>query len=96
MQETYEVAHIHEQGQDLIIVVMSNTFSTASNQEQDVVHNTIQNCATSAGLIGTVCLVWEQGTTFYFRAPDKWSQFFKSINMAFVLTNINRKLACRV
>lgn len=92
---TYDVAHIREQGVDLIIVPLKASFGRKSRSEQAEIQSYLQQCATSAGLAGTIVPVWEGSSgRMAFIAPTNWHAFFKSINMNFVAANINRKLTC--
>jgi hypothetical protein len=90
----YQVAHLREQGQDLIIVPVEARFGGLSEARQLAEVNSLQHCASIAGLAGTVCPVWQSGARFYFRAPRAWQPFFRSIDWDFVMANINRKLSC--
>jgi hypothetical protein len=92
---SYDVAHIREQGVDLIIVPLQATFASKSKSAQNEVLSFLQECATSAGLAGAVIPVWDAGGgRMGFLAPPNWHSFFKSITLAFVAANINRKLTC--
>jgi hypothetical protein len=92
---TYNIAHIREQGVDLIIVPLQASFGSKSRSAQNKVQFYLQECATSAGLAGTVIPVWEVGDGgMGFLAPPNWHPFLRSINLAFVMANINRKLTC--
>ncbi|MDE8603935.1 hypothetical protein M3I01_013610 [Marinomonas sp. RSW2] len=92
---TYEVAHIREQGQDMIIIPVSSSLSNMSNTKQNELRDSLQLYARDAGLAGEVCLVWETGNRFYFIAPNLWHPFFKGMSMNFVARNINKKLTCK-
>jgi hypothetical protein len=93
--ETFEVAHIRHQGVDLIIIPLKAPFGRKPKSEQEAIVSHLQACATSAGLAGTVVPVWDAGGgRMGFLAPQNWHQFFRSINLSFVATNINRKLTC--
>ncbi len=92
--KTYEVAHIREQGQDMIIIPVSNSVNNMTNQKQNELKSSLQYFAGDAGLAGEVCLVWEHSRHFHFLAPQQWHGFFKSINMQFVAHNVNKKLTC--
>jgi hypothetical protein len=94
--ETYEVAHIREQGQDMIIIPVSNSVNNMSNVKQNELKSSLQYYASDAGLAGEVCLVWNHGQHFHFMAPQPWHSFFKSMNMQFVARNINKKLTCSI
>lgn len=91
----FEVAHLREQGQDIIIVVVDRSFGYKSNAEQNQIRASIQACATSAGLAGTVVPVWDNGGgRMAFLAPRPWAPFFQSMTLADVAANINRELTC--
>lgn len=92
---TYDVAHIREQGQDMIIVPVKSSVNSMTSQQQNELKSSIQFFARDAGLAGEVCLVWNNGSRFSFLAPRQWHPFFKGINMSFVAANINKKLTCK-
>ena len=93
--ETYEVAHIREQGIDLIIIPVKPTFGAKAPTQQRQICSFLQRAASSAGLAGTVVPVWDSGSgRMGFWAPKKWHSFFKSIDLHFVAVNVNRKLTC--
>ncbi len=92
--QTYEVAHIREQGQDMIIIPVSNSVNNMSNAKQNELKLSLQLYAQNAGLAGEVCLVWESNRHFYYLAPQPWHPFFRGMNMHFVALNINKKLTC--
>jgi virulence-associated protein VagC len=54
---TYKIAHIHEQGQDLIIVPLDQRFDHTNDEQKAEFAAHLQRCATSAGLKGHVVLV---------------------------------------
>ena len=91
---TYKVAHISEQGQDMIIIPVSNAINSMSSTKQNELKSSLQIFADDAGLAGVVCLVWTHGQHFHFLAPQPWHGFFSSINMQFITGNINRELTC--
>jgi hypothetical protein len=92
--QTYEIAHLKEQGQDMIIVPVDSSIGCKSQQQQNQIKDSLQIFAANAGLAGTVCLVWTSGNRFNFLAPRPWHGFFKSIDMRVVAANINKKLTC--
>lgn len=92
---TYEVAHIREQGVDLIIIPLDSFFGFKTPIEQQRIVADLQKCATAAGLIGTVIPVWDAGGgQMAFLAPSNWHSFLSSIDLSFVASNVNRKLTC--
>lgn len=89
----YNIAHIRKQGIDLIIIPLKDSFRLRSRAEQDEMISELQIRASNAGLAGTVVPVWNNGNgRMGFIAPQNWHPFFKSINMQYVLSNINREL----
>lgn len=91
----FDVAHIREQGQDIIIVLVDRSFGNKSQSEQNQITGKLQMCARSAGLAGTVVPVWDSGRgRMGFLAPQPWHPFFKGLSLSFVAANINRRLTC--
>ncbi|MCR4529871.1 hypothetical protein [Acinetobacter venetianus] len=91
---TYKIAHIHEQGQDIIIAPLESNFHHSSNEEQNQLIDYLQACATNAGLAGTVVPAWQFGGRVHFIAPVPWHPFFKSLSWNDILVNINKELTC--
>ena len=56
---TIEIAHIREQGQDMILVPVDNSFGYKSPQEKTAAVSELERRATSAGLRGRVAVLWE-------------------------------------
>lgn len=91
----YDVAHIKQQGQDLIIVPMDSAYGSKPNAEQNTIRDALAICAQSAGLAGGVVTVWDaRGGRMGFLAPPEWQLFFGSIGLPFLRANINRRLTC--
>jgi len=89
----YKIAHIHEQGNDMIIVPVDAEFENRSKNEMRRVLDGLQEAALSAGLAGTVVPVWDHGGGMMaFLTPRPWLPFFQSIDMNFVWRNVNREL----
>jgi hypothetical protein len=89
----FAVAHVREQGQDMIIVPMKREFGLKAESEQHQLIGELQQVARKAGLAGTVVTVWEASRgRMAFIAPRPWHPFFRSIGLSWVAANINRKL----
>lgn len=94
--EKFQVAHIHEQGVDIIVVFLDDSFDQKSNKEQQEAVGALQLCANAAGLKGTVVPVWTVGNSYRFIAPPNWHAFFRSENIyPTLVANINRELTCK-
>lgn len=77
---SYDVAHLGEQGQDIVIVVVDRSFGSKANSEQSELCASLQGCASAAGLAGTVVPVWEASEgRMGFLAPDPWHLFFGNL-----------------
>jgi len=89
----YKIAHLLEQGQNMIIVPLDSAFGSKSQSEQHGEISELQFRATRAGLAGTVVPVWPTGGgRMAFIAPNVWHSFFSSLNLNFVLSNLNKEL----
>jgi hypothetical protein len=88
----FKVAHVREQGIDLIIIPLEHHFGQKTKAEQDGIIAELQVHATGAGLAGTVVPVWPQGSAMSFIAPHQWHPFFKGISLQWVGLNINKEI----
>ena len=89
-----EIAHICEQGQDMIIVPLDRSFGTKSNEQQHGAIAELQARSISAGLKGLIVPVWDAGGgRMGFIAPPNWHPFFKSIGLHRIMASVNRKLS---
>ena len=89
----YKVAHVREQGVDLIIVPLESRFGSMSSEDQNATMASLQLHASGAGLGGTVVPVWDSGGgRMTFLAPQQWHSFFRSINLPWVWRNVNKEL----
>lgn len=89
----FKVAHVKQSGIDMIIIPVDSSFGRKTPGDQQRAMNDLQRRALSAGLAGGVVPVWEEGVGHMgFRAPIAWHPFFKSINLQWVWSNINREL----
>src|SRR5690349_6878944 len=89
----FEIAHIKEQGVDIIIVPLHPTFASLDQVEKTRLLRVLQQGAKTSGLLGTVVPIWEVGVRgMAFLAPPPMHPFFLSIDLVFVEANINRQL----
>lgn len=89
----FQIAHVKEQGVDLIIVLVDSSFENKSASEQRKVVVELQLRARNAGLAGRVAPVWMHGDTIMSLAPKAWHPFFQSITPEWVAVNVNRELS---
>lgn len=88
------LAHVREQGIDLIIVPVEPKFARMTEGRQRNEISQLQRHAVAAGLAGGVVAVWETANGgLGFAAPPNWHPFFKSVNWGWVTANLNRELS---
>jgi len=90
---SFEVAHIQEQGQDMLLFPLDDSFEHKSSAEKNSIVVQLQMRANRAGLAGRAVAVWERGSETRFLGPQPWRAFFQSIDMGFVLVNVNREIS---
>jgi len=90
---TFKIAHVREQGVDLIIIPMERSFAYRPSSDQQAIIAQLQAYAISAKLAGTVTPVWDYGQgEMGFIAPESWHPFFQSIGLSWVSARLNREL----
>ena len=90
---TLRVAHIHEQGVDLIIVPLDTSFGQQTQSQQQQAIESLRMGATLAGLQGDVVPVWDVGGgRMSFIAPKNYHPYFSSITLEFVFANLNQEV----
>lgn len=91
---TFNIAHVREQGQDMIIVPLSHEFELKTDVEKEEVMTEFQLRSRAAGLAGRVVLVWDAGGgRTRFIAPQPWHPFFQSISLSQIQSALNRTLS---
>ena len=86
---TYRVAHVREQGQDMIIVPLEASFGRRSTDEQQGMIADLQERSVAAGMRGKVVPVWATG----FIAPRPWHPFFRSLSVQRASASCNKTLS---
>jgi hypothetical protein len=89
----FDVAHVRQQGQNMIIVPMRTDFGQKATSEQASIESALAFAAHRAGLAGHVVTVWDAGSgRMAFRGPSKWRAFLGSISLRWVGANINKRI----
>jgi len=89
----FKIAHVREQGQNIVIVPLDSGFGRKTTSEQQVIAAELQVRSQSAGLAGQVVPVWDcGGGEMGFLAPYNWHAFFASLNLGWVFANVNREI----
>lgn len=86
------VAQLHEQGQDMVIVIMESGFACASPSQQEATIAQLQALSKLNGLKGTVAMVWDAGGKMNYLIPQPWHDFFQSITLDDVRARINAEI----
>lgn len=89
---TFDIAHIREQGINLIIVPLESSFGHKPSSAQSQIIDSLQSAAHSAGLAGTVVPVWRSAGGHQFIAPRNWHAYFKSLSWTQITASINKRL----
>lgn len=88
-----QVAHIREQGIDLIIVPLADAFDYQTDEQRSQEVSELQLRATAAGLRGTVVPVWRSGGSMKFIAPQNWHPYFRGLSLPAVRASLNREIS---
>jgi hypothetical protein len=90
----YKVAHINEQGEDMIIFPLNAKFGRISVADQNKQLRTLQVRATAAGLAGKAVAVWDSGDgRMGFLGPRQWDAFLRSLNLRYVMLILNKEVS---
>ena len=89
----FKVAHLHQQGQDIVIVPLESDFGMRTEADQQAIIAELQAHSMGAGLRGTVVPVWLSGNRLMFIAPQPWHPFFRSLDMHRVMASVNKELS---
>lgn len=90
---SFDVAHLREQGQDMVIVPMKSDFGHKGQAEQARIEGALAQAAHQAGLAGRIVTVWDAGGgRMGFRGPPQWRSFLASLSLRVVASNINKRI----
>jgi len=73
----------------MILVPLDDDFGRRSERDKAVTVDQIQRAATSANMRGSVAALWNGG----FIGPRPWHPFLRSVDLNWVLSQINRELS---
>ncbi|GGY46954.1 hypothetical protein [Parvularcula lutaonensis] len=89
---SFRVAHLHEQGNDMIIVPLGEEFGDKSLIEQEQTMGVLRNAAKSSGLRGVVIPIWPEAEKLRFLAPKVWHPYFKRMTWDWLRANLNTEI----
>lgn len=90
----FKIAHLREQGSDMVIVLLDSAFENKPSADQQDVIAALQACSENAGLAGIVVPVWQYRGRLRFIAPHNWLPFFESLNWNRIVASVNKELSC--
>jgi hypothetical protein len=90
---SFKVAHITEQGQDMLLFPLDASFGLKGPVIQDKALAELQARAHGAGLSGRAVAVWEEGNKTMSIGPEPWKAFLASLSMRFVLKHVNKTIS---
>jgi hypothetical protein len=88
----YKVAHIREQGVDLIIIPLESAFDNLTETQKYAQIQELQLRANAAGLAGTVVPVWEHLGQVRFIALPQWHSFLASLTLPQITASVNKEI----
>jgi hypothetical protein len=89
---TYRVAHVNEQGADLIIIPLDSSFGNQTTSQQTAEIAEFQSRARMAGLRGIVVPVWIDGPEMKLIAPPVLWPFFQGVQYQEILQWLNMEI----
>ena len=90
---SFDVAHIREQGQSMLLFPLNSSFGQKSRSDQYNVLAELEIRANAAGLGGHAAAFWQIGGRTHHVGPRRWSAFLQSVSMRLVLSNVNHKIS---
>lgn len=90
---SFDVAHIREQGQDMLLFPLSSSYHHKTDFEQSEILAELENRAHASGLRGHAAVFWEHGGRGYFRGPSSWQAFLRSVSLSWVMRQVNRQIS---
>ncbi len=91
---TFKIAHIKEQGINIIIIPMATSFGDRSESDRFEIIELLQAAAVSAQLRGKVVPMWQEERGYKFIAPPEWQPYFRTVKWKDLKKNLNRELTC--
>ncbi len=91
-RRTYQVAHVKQQGQDMLLILMDDLFWRRSEADQHAAMEMLQAAADKEGLGGHVVCVSQKGSKTMFRGPAPWAPFLQTLDWATVAKNVNARI----
>ena len=89
----FDVAHIREQGQNMLLFPLNSAFGQKAQGEQNQLLAELERRAHAAGLAGHAAAFWERGGRTHYLGPSRWRNFLASLSLRQVLANVNQRIS---
>lgn len=90
---TFKVAHLCEQGQNVLLFPLDKSFGYKAPADQHSILEELEDRAHASGLAGSAAAFWESGGRTHFLGPKPWQSFLRSISIRNVLANVNKSIS---
>lgn len=90
---TFKLAHIREQGQNMLLFPLDRSFGLKSEAEKSLIVQELEDRAHGAGLAGRAAAIWESGGRTYTLGPKPWAGLLRSISIRHVLASVNKSIS---
>ena len=91
---TFRIAHIKEQGVNVIIVPLGAAFGALTEDGRQHIIVALEAAALAAEYRGRVVPMWLERQRARSIAPPEWVVFFSTLKWRDVVKNLNRELHC--
>lgn len=88
-----KVAHLREQGQNMLIFPLDSNFHTKSEAAKQDILEELQMRASAAGLAGRAVIFWQNGSSTHFMGPRPWHPFLKGLSLRQVHASLNKEIS---
>lgn len=88
-----KLAHIREQGQNMLLFPLSSDFHHKTDGEQRQALLELERRAHGAGLAGRAVVFWEYGRRTRFLGPAPWRAFLQGLSIRQVQASLNREIS---
>ena len=90
---TIKLAHIREQGQNMLLFPLDSSFGYKSSSEQNAILEELEGRAHTADLAGRAAVFWPSGSRTCSLGPKPWQQFLRSMSIRTVLASVNKSIS---
>jgi hypothetical protein len=90
---SFKVAHIREQGQNMLLFPLDSSFGNKTSSDQNAILNELEDRAHAAGLAGSAAIFWQHGGHGHFMGPRPWHPFLRGLSYNAVVRSLNKTIS---